>query len=85
MIFTSVISLAISLHDCFTLGALAAGKNSIHNTLSKSTERPTQKKISFKASESYNYSSSALQMHFENPDEKFFALMICPVFANGAS
>ena len=48
--------IVISLHDWFTLGALAANKNCIHNTLlsrfSKSTERPTEKKISFKASES---------------------------------
>ena len=31
--FTSEISLVISLHDWFTLGALVADKNCIHNTL----------------------------------------------------
>ena len=32
-VFTSEISLVISLHDWFTLGALAADKNCIHNAL----------------------------------------------------
>ena len=33
VIFPSESSLVISLHDWFTLGALAADKNCIHNTL----------------------------------------------------
>ena len=53
----SEISLVISLHYLFTLGALAS-------RFSKSTERPKAKKISlessFKTQDSYNYSSSDL-------------------------
>ena len=54
LIFTSEVSLVISLLDWFTLGALAADKNCFDNALlsrfSKSTERPKEKKISLESS-----------------------------------